>query len=544
MKKPNRIFISTTLILTMLLTGCQSSGSDSNKTESDKSVAIEQTGFPIVKEPITLTMMAPGAGTEEWENMPTIQEYEKKTNVKLKITTPPMSDFGTKLNLAFASGDLPDIIYAAGGDLSSSMQIDYGSQGTLLALEDLIDNYAPNLKKLMDERPEIKKSITTPDGHIYTLPFITEEDTAIWPISPLWYNGDWLKALNVTELPKTADEFYELLVRFREEDPNGNGKKDEIPISDVKLEWARPWFMSIFGMKTLGIEENDGVVRYTPVSDEYRAYLEYMNKLYKEKLLDPELYSQSSEQKVAKVQNNKVGVYQSWYSYLDSGKTEKEALDYPMWQPLTSEYSKEAMVPGSPKMGRGTFAITKNCQSPEAAIRWVDYFYSDEGYEFLNQGPEGVLWEYAENDKGEKVKVFKEGVDVSKAEDERGKISPDYAITTPALRKTLPSIKVDKNDGENEFQKFVKAETEEKVAKYAEVPFPLIYLTKEEQDKVVISQTDLKTYVEQMEAKFITGVEPINDANWDKYKKTIEAMNLEEYVNVHQTAYDRWKKSE
>ena len=57
------------------------------------------------------------------------------------------------------------------------------------------------------------------------LPTIGMGDTSIWPRGPLWYNGDWLKALDVKELPKSVDEFYDLLVRFRDEDPNGNGKK-------------------------------------------------------------------------------------------------------------------------------------------------------------------------------------------------------------------------------------------------------------------------------------------------------------------------------
>jgi putative aldouronate transport system substrate-binding protein len=66
----------------------------------------------------------------------------------------------------------------------------------------------------------------------------------------------------------------------------------------------------------------------------------------------------------------------------------------------------------------------------------------------------------------------------------------------------------------------------------------LLYLTTEETEQVRDSETDLKTYVEQMEAKFITGVEPLS--NWDKYVKTIESMGVEEYVSVYQTAYDRW----
>ncbi|MGL5348134.1 MAG: extracellular solute-binding protein [Peptostreptococcaceae bacterium] len=543
MKRPQRVIISTTLMISMLLTGCQGGSKQADEAVKGASnVQVEKAGFPIVKEPITLTMMAPGNGLAEWEDMPLIKDYAKKTNVNLKITTPPSSDFGTKLNLAFASGDLPDIIYGASStNLTASMEMDYGSQGTLLALEDLIDEYAPNLKKILDENPEMRKNMTTPDGHIYSLPFITEEDNGIWPTGPLWYNGEWLKALNVTELPKTADEFYKLLVRFRDEDPNGNGKKDEIPFSDVKLDSSRPWLMSIFGMKTLGIEENDGKVRYTPATEEYKAYLEYMNKLYKEKLLDPEVYSQSSEQKKAKGEDNRLGVFPDWYSFFTTGEQESEALDDLMWHPLTSEYAKEAVVPASPMMGRGTFAITSNCESPEAAIRWVDYFYSDEGYEYLNQGPENVLWKYEEDANGEKNKVFADGIDPTKGEDERGKITPDYGLTTPSYRKTLDPITIKADDEQSPFNAFIKSETEEKITKFGEVPFPLVYLTKDEQDKVAASATDLKTYVEQMEAKFITGVEPLE--NWDKYIKTLESMNLKEYVETYQTAYDRWDKA-
>src|SRR5699024_11240938 len=82
----------------------------------------------------------------------------------------------------------------------------------ILPLEDLIDEYAPNIKKLLEENPEIEKSITTTDGHIYALPQISEGHRSIWQ-SPIWYNGNWLDELGVDELPETTDEFYELLKR-------------------------------------------------------------------------------------------------------------------------------------------------------------------------------------------------------------------------------------------------------------------------------------------------------------------------------------------
>ncbi len=81
-----------------------------------------------------------------------------------------------------------------------------------------------------------------------------------------------------------------------------------------------------------------------------------------------------------------------------------------------------------------------------------------------------------------------------------------------------------------------------KIEPYAEVPFPLVYLTTDEQKKVNTIEVDLKSYVQQMEAKFITGVEPLS--NWDNYVETVQKMNTEEYVEIYQQAYDRWKESD
>ena len=75
----------------------------------------------------------------------------------------------------------------------------------------------------------------------------------------------------------------------------------------------------------------------------------------------------------------------------------------------------------------------------------------------------------------------------------------------------------------------------------AKTPFPLLYLTVEENDKISAVATDLSTYIEQMEAKFITGVEPLS--KWDEFVSTIESMGIKDYVKVYQTAYDRWKET-
>src|SRR5699024_7122854 len=149
------------------------------RSNEDTDIEINKEGFPIVDEELTMTMMGPKAQTEEWKNMPLFKDYAEKTNIKFEFNTPPSSDFGTNLNLALSSGDVDDIIYGP-IDLTEAMEAEYGEQGIFIPLEDLIDEYAPNLRKVLDDRPDIEKTITTLDGHIYALPHINTDHRESW----------------------------------------------------------------------------------------------------------------------------------------------------------------------------------------------------------------------------------------------------------------------------------------------------------------------------------------------------------------------------
>lgn len=538
------VSIMTLAVLTLTACGNKAKDSSTASTEGNGKVTVETTGFPIVKDKLKLTLMAPNVGEAEWKDMSVLQDYAKKTNVNFKFNTPPQSDFGTKLNLAFASQDLPDIIFAAGKDnLTAANEVTYGSQGLLVPLEKLIPKYAPNFNKLMKEDPSIKKSITAPDGHIYSLPMIQRGATSSWYMGPLWYNGEWLQKLGVKELPKTADEFYDLLKRFKTEDPNGNGKADEIPLSDVKLDTTRPWLMSVFGLLSNDVQNDGDKVFYTPISNQYKAYLTYMHKLYAEGLLDKDTFSQSNDQKKAKGSADRLGVFQDYYSYFTTGRSTTEAINDPMWQPLTSSVSKKAVVPLNPRISRGNFSITKENPSPAASLRWVDYFYTEAGDFYLTKGPAGKIWVNAKNKEGKNVKVYASGVNADNVEDKRAKMTPAYGLTLPELAGTENTNYMIRSSADapaiDDFTKFVNQETKDKIDPYGKVPFPLIYLKKSEQNSIDATANDLKTYVTQSEAKFITGVTPLSD--WDKYVKTIEGMNVKQYVKVYQAAYDRWK---
>lgn len=530
--KKSWVMLLAAAMLITLLSGCGGSG---NKNEQGSAAGgnsaastVSKDGFPIVPEPITLTMMAPDVGLQNWENMAVLQEMEKLTNIHFEFKNAPKDSFETKKNLVFASGDYPDVFYAAG--LTTAEQMNYGEQGILIPLEDLIDEYAPNFKKLLDENPNIRKSITAPDGHIYALPVV--EFNQPWYRNPLWYNGDFLKALNIDKLPETTEELYTYLKRVKEEDPNGNGVADEIPLSSTNnLRDIRTWLLGAFGVYEEEIYVDDAdVVHYTPMEEGYKGYLAFLNRLWNEDLLDHESFIQTAEQKKAKAQNNQVALFSDWHAYMTLGG--EPSTDDPMFAPVKSDMVDKAVIARNKGITTGAFAISNSNPAPEASMRWVDYIYSDEGALLFNKGPEGILWGYT--DESKQTKQYLPVPGGGDTEEFRATLTPNYGI--PA-----PTVSIEEFD-KGEFQLWVENESKTKLLDQgARVPFPLLYLTPEQQSEVTTLSSDLTTYVRQMEAKFVTGAESLD--NWDSYVQTVKKMGGDRMQEIYQEAYNTWKSN-
>jgi putative aldouronate transport system substrate-binding protein len=530
-RKASLILLSLTTSAA-LLQACGADSNDGNTGTTNTNVsegAISKDAFPIVDKPLTLKMMSQDVGVADWNKMPVMQEMENITGIHMEYQNSPVDSFATKKNLVFASGDLPDIFYAA--ELTSAEQVTYGTQGLLLPLEKYIDEgYAPNLKKIFDEYPEIRKSFTTSDGHMYSLPNI--DLSAVWYRGPMWYNGKFLKALNAEE-PKTTEELYTYLKRVKEEDPNGNGKQDEIPLTSVKLDDLRMYFLGFWGIyNEVYYADKEDKVHYTPQEEGYKGYLTFLNRLWKEELLDHETFSQTDDQKTAKGKNNQVALFNNWFPYFMLGG--EPSGDNPLMTPVKSE------VAGSPVYGKhpgisknGAFAITSSNPSPEASMRWVDYLYGYDGATLFAQGPENMLWKYKNKDTHEKEWLpLEAGQD---REELRGTLTPNYGIPAPGmgsaeLTKGLRS----------EFDSWLDQQNAEKLTPIAKSPFPNVYLTNDQQTEATALLADLSTYVTQMEAKFVTGQEPLS--NWDKYVAQLKKMGSDKIVELYQSAYDSWNK--
>lgn len=279
------------------------------------------------------------------------------------------------------------------------------------------------------------------------------------------------------------------------------------------------------------------------MTDNEREYLKFMKKLFDEDLMDEEIFSQSDEMKKAKGENNEIGLFQDWFSFFTTGETEEEAMNNPMFMPLTSEFSPERTVAIGDNYRKGIFAITSANEHPEARMRWVDWLYRQEGWHFFNAGPEGTTWQWAEDTPDEwkdynyvpneyweeyaeeQPYVITTEIAAEEGEEYRGTVSPFYALEHPGAPKDYP---ISAREEASPFLPWTESETAEKIDPYGKVPMPQIYLTNGEVDETRGIMGDLLTFIEEEEARFITGqIDPNDDADWDKYVSTIENMGVE-----------------
>ena len=84
-----------------------------------------------------------------------------------------------------------------------------------------------------------------------------------------------------------------------------------------------------------------------------------------------------------------------------------------------------------------------------------------------------------------------------------------------------------------------EAQTEWMKTNMAEHLLPTIYIAQEDSDRDSDIMAAVKTYVDEMTIKFISGREPIE--NFDKYLEQLKNLGLDEAIAHRQAAYERYK---
>ncbi|CAG7648252.1 hypothetical protein PAESOLCIP111_05563 [Paenibacillus solanacearum] len=526
--------MATALVMTAGLSGCSGAGDGGGAKSSDKPqqsqapANMNAAGLPIVKDKVNLKIAGfyGIAGQKPFGDLPFFKGVEEKTNVHINWLMNDSNGFKEKKNLMFASGDLPDAFYGH-YILDTDEVVKYGYQGLFIPLEGLIDKYAPNLKKILDESPDYRKDLTAPDGHIYSLPTI--DASYAKSKDALFINKKWLDQLGLP-LPTTPDEFYKALKAFKDNDMNGNGKKDEVPFS-FRVH-AITGIYSMYGSFGL-LDKQDHIIMkgdqviYTAVQPQYKEATKYFNKLFAEGLVDQESLTHDEKVYGSKLRSKEknIGAFVAWTAatYMDPD----QAADFVPLLPLKApDGSRVWNRYPSGILSKGAFAITSANKNPEITMRWIDYMYDTKvSLEAVN-GTIGTVMK----ENGDGTLSYIDPPNGVNANEFRHMTAPGSTSVFAKTSRT-PAVTGKPND-KGDLDKMYEPYLDKNI-------FPNMYFSSEETDARTRYLTDIDAYVKKMQAKWLMqgGI----DAEWDEYVKKLKEMNLDKLVKVYQDAYNRYK---
>lgn len=523
-----------------VLTGCiPQAVSETAETQEEgtaAAVTVNEEGLPIVDEPIYYEFAGITVRNKNFKELEFFQTLEKETNVIIDWNMSTTDGWSEKKSLLFAGNELPDAFYGQ-NILTDTDIIKYGSQGILIPLNDLIDQYAPNLKKVLDDNPEYRKQITAPDGNIYALPAINELNPTTY--DKLFINKTWLDQLGL-EVPTTTAEFEAVLQAFKDNDMNGNGDNtDEIPFtfrySSLDQYNRQQGIQSMFG--TFGQLDdiyhfivNDGEVVYTPTTEPYRDAIAWFSSLYQKGLIDKEVFTHDANVYASKIQDpgKIVGVFMGWSRSATAGANKDDYV--PMAPLINPEGEQIWRTVDANIMSRGAFAITSQAQHPEVLMRWIDQSYDPLTSLEIGQGLLGRALEETEDGMYRQMDPPEGMLLDTMIHDYSPGNSGVFAITQPMIDK----FELNENLQE-------RKELDEFYAPY-NVPlddmYPNVFFTEDEIEEIGVLQTDIDAYVLQKYAQWI--VEGGVEEEWDSFQEQLDRMNVERYIELYQAAYDRY----
>lgn len=525
------------LIFLVLLAACNNEEKTGGKANDVKDIELTEPGtFPITKEKVTMRVLVPShALVEDYKTNKFTKWYEEKTNVHIEWEVIPSQNAEEKLNLVLSSGDLPDVIMNSPVTLSQLMI--YGSQGMFLPLNDLIQDYGTDVKSFLDGRPDILESITAPDGNIYSMPYINECYHCTLA-QKLWIYQPWLDELGL-EMPETTEEFYQVLKAFKEQDPNGNGKQDEIPIAGNKDLWPFPsYLMDPFIYNVMYVENGKIQVPYT--KPEWKEGLKYIHQLYDEGLMAKESLTQDQDQ-LKRLGNSKetiLGMAMGYWQgdFMTGGGNSGKWLDYVAVPPLKGPDGNRVSWYQPPVPGRASFIITNQAKYPEVALRWAEGFYQEEVTLRAVIGEKDKDWRWAEE--GEV------GINGKPAKWVRlasyGEVqNTHWAQQGPVIRTNEFRLSEMTTD-DQPLEALLYKETKEKYEPYKpdeDMIVPPLYFNEEQSAELAEIEATIQNFVDESNARFISGDDDI-DKGWDQYLATLEGMNLDRYIEIYQEAFD------
>ena len=520
--------------------------------------------YPIINEdakPIELNVVfVVSEESGEWEDLWISKYLKDKYNIDLNVELiRGETAKNERKSLMLNSGDLPDMIWNM--NFSTSEIVKYGvEEGLFLKLDEYInEKLTPGIMSYWSD--DVRKLCTTPDGHVYTLPML-KDSINIQPVTDgrMFINKRALNSLGF-EIPRTLDEFVDIMYAMKVADPNHVGSDNFYPMgSGIENPFTSVfWYMlNAFGYNTVDVFglspclRDGNVVIPAYDSDVYYEYLSLMRQLYSDGIINPDVFTIDSIGINAMMSAGETLLYANapFVSGIESWD------EWESCYPLTSNWqlAPEAISPDTVSVGG--FAISANTRYPELCMRIADIFFNNktdycaalwggtgegteydyEGYVLYAWNEEKQAWSLDESLLPEGQSVWSYHLEYLNGampafgaydlEESRvrlcnslggnlsGKFSPDYST------------------GEGHFM----ATTFYNMAPYAVDTYPSIYYVDESTAQRILDiETVIKPYVKEQVSRFITGLRSLSE--FDEYQSELKAMGMDELLDIYKEIY-------
>jgi putative aldouronate transport system substrate-binding protein len=497
--------------------------------------------LPIVEDKLTLTYWVPlsgnvGATLTTYADMTCYKEMEKLTNIHLEFQHPPTGQEAEQFNLMVASGKFPDVIENGGWLGAPGGPAKYLRDGVILRLNELIEEHAPNLSKVLADHPEWRRMILTDEGDIYAFPFLRSDPYLLTFQGPIM-RGDWLEKVGA-EVPTTIDEWHQVLTLFKEQNPGG--AENTYPFTPMLYNAPLQSFKgshAFIGAWNIAYNfyQEGGVVKFGMVQPEFKEFLTVMAQWYEEGLIDPDFPTTDGKLLDAKVTGNQLGAFVQNTGGGIGKYMGLMATKDPTFQLVPAPYPT-LRAGETPAFGQRDFnytgtgaAISTANQHVEETVRLLDWAYSEEGYNLFNFGLEGLTYNWVNGYPQYTDLILKnpDGLPVNQAMGQHFRSSfngpfvqaKEYFEQYSAMPAQKQSLEV------------WTTPTNEK-------QMPLVTPTQEESREFANIMNDINTRADEAVIRIITGQDPVD--NWDTVVSELNSIGIEQAIQIQQGALERY----
>ncbi|WP_376878269.1 extracellular solute-binding protein [Albirhodobacter sp. R86504] len=484
----------------------------------------------ISDEPLNLSIHLHWARAQKYNDAyPVELAAREKTNIFLNDATigANTTDSQEAFNLLLASGKMPDIV---GGARIKDNVNQYGPQGAFLPLNDLIKEHAPNLQAFFDAHPDLLKAASAADGNLYYVPYFPDGKFG----RGYFIRQDWLDKLGL-KAPENVDEVKAVLEAFRDQDPNGNGKKDEIPY------FVRQWeelirLVTLWDGRSTGSDTyhdfmvQDDAIVHPYALDGYREGMKNIAQWYKEGLIDAEVFTRGSSARDYLLSEDLGGMTHDWFAstagYNDSLQEKVPGFSFVAFVPPASvsgvrmeEHRRIAIKPEG-------WAIGYANEHPVETIKYFDFWFSPDGRNMSNFGVEGQHWDMVDGKATFKPEILNNGQAVN---------SQMYEAGAQILRGYWMDYNYEVQWTGEEALKGIELYEQ---GDYLIDDFLGVSFNVEEQAVYDKFWPSIRTYMLERQQAWILGSGDV-EADWDGYISTLNKMGYDQVVEVMTAAYKR-----